>query len=154
MRIIAVGFLLPVLLACGRLATPRHGYSTEFDGYLVERARELLPELDRKSGGGGGGGSDGAYSSQFDRRLETTEAIPADRHAALIADLARDARAWLDDHGLEIRAKGTTGDENETLERVCYRYEAGGLVGWLALDGIRNEKGGFTLLITIMEHVG
>ena len=37
---------------------------------------------------------------------------------------------------------------------MCYRYEAGGLVGWLALDGIRNEKGGFTLLITIMEHVG
>ena len=52
-------------------------------------------------------------------------------------------RAWLDERGLVIRARGTTGDEEAVLERVCYRYERDGLVGWIALDGIRNEQGGF-----------
>jgi len=154
MRTLALALCLLAAAGCGRLATPRNGYARDFDSFLVQRARELLPEFDRMSGGGGGGSSDGAYSSQYDRRLETTTALPAGKHATLIADLARDARAWLDERGLEIRARGTTGDEEKTLDRVCYRYGTGGLVGWLALDGVRNEDGGFTLLVTVTEHVG
>jgi len=154
MRTLALALCLLAAAGCGRLATPRNGYAKELDDFLVARARELLPALDRMSGGGGGGSSEGGYSSQYDRRLETTNALPAAAHATLISDLARDARARLDERGLEIRARGTTGDEEKTLERVCYRYETDGLVGWVALDGIRNEDGGFTLLVTVTEHVG
>jgi len=146
--------VLVVLAGCARLDVPRHGFSKDLDAFVTARATELLPALDRGSGGGGGGGSDGAYSSQYDRRRETTRPLAAGEHASLIADLARDVRAWLDDRGLSIRARGTTGDEDAVLERVCYRYERDGVVGWIAMDGLRNESGGFTLLVTITEHVG
>jgi len=105
------------------------------------------------SGGGGGGGSDGDYNSQFDRRLETQEPIPAEKHADLLSKLAADTRAWLTEHGLVIRARGTTGDEEGQLDRFAYRYEGDGVVGWVVGDYVRNEAGGLTVLLTVTEHV-
>jgi len=152
MRLLVLATVLVGVGAGCRGHADRIPAAKQLDAMLIARARELLPELDRLSGGGGGGGSDGAYSSQYDRRLETTKAVAAERHKGLLKELAATAREWLEGHGFAIRARGTTGDD-ETLDRACYRYEADGIVGWVALDGIRNEAGGFTLLITITEHV-
>jgi len=145
-------FLLLGALGCGR-GPGNHGHAKDLDGFLVARAQELLPALNQASGGGGGGGSDGDYSSQFDRRLETEGKVGAEAHAELLGKLASDTDAWLSKRGLTVRARGTTGDEGGALDRFMYRYEGDHVVGWVVADGIRNEQGGFTLLLTVTEHL-
>lgn len=144
--------LLLGALGCGRGPGP-HGHAKDLDGFLAARAQELLPALDQLSGAGGGGGSDGDYCSEFDRRLETEGPIAAEAHAALLGKLATDTDAWLGKRGLTVRARGTTVGEDGSLDRFLYRYEGDHVVGWVAADGIRNDKGGFTLLLTVAEHV-